>query len=193
MEYYLAEEQALDFDEFADQLLEQGEDQSPSHLHGAICGVLAGGGEQDPEYCLAAIAQALAMDIHGELAANCVRLARASAQGLMDEEFDFHLFIPDDETEVELRVRALADWCSGFLAGYALAIAQPQTGALDDDSAEVLKDMAAIAEATDDAELDPEETESHLFELTEYLRFACLNLFADRLLEPKVEADPDIS
>jgi hypothetical protein len=193
MEYYLAEEQALDFDEFADQLLEEGADQSPSHLHGAICGVLAGGGEQDAEYCLAAIAQALAMDIHGELAANCVRLSRATAQALMDEEFDFHLFVPDDETEIELRVRALADWCAGFLAGYALAVAQPQTGAVDHESAEILKDMADIAEATVDAELDPEETENHFFELIEYLRFACLNLFADRLLEPKSEADPDPS
>ena len=193
MEYYLAEEQALDFDEFADQLLEQGADQSPSHLHGAICGVLAGGGERDPEYCLAAIAQALAMDIHGELAANCVRLSRATVQGLMDEEFDFHLFVPDDESEIELQVRALSEWCSGFLAGYALAVTQPQTGALDDDAAEVLKDMAAIAEATVDAELDPEETENHLFELTEYLRFACLNQFADRLIESESERDADIS
>jgi hypothetical protein len=193
MEYYLAEEQPLDFDEFANQLLEQGEDQSPSHLHGAICGVLAGGGEQDPEYCLAAIAQALAMDIHGELALNCVRLSRATAQGLMDEEFDFHLFIPDDETEIELRARALADWCSGFLAGYALAVAQPQNGAFDDASAEILKDMASIAEAAVDHDLDPEETENHFFELTEYLRFACLNLFADRLLESKSEGDSDLS
>jgi uncharacterized protein YgfB (UPF0149 family) len=190
MEYYLAEEQALDFDEFANQLLEQGADQSPSHLHGAICGVLAGGGEQDPEYCLAAIAQALAMDIHGELAANCVRLSRATVNGLMDEEFDFHLFIPDDDTEIELRTRALADWCSGFLAGYALAVTQPQMGALDEDSAEALKDMAAIAEATVDAEIDPEETENHFFELIEFLRFACLNLFADRLIESKPEGDP---
>ena len=193
MEYYLAEEQALDFDEFADQLLEQGAEHSPSHLHGAICGVLAGGGEQDPEYCLAAIAQALAIDIHGELAANCVRLARVTAPALMDEEFDFHLFIPDDETEIELRVRALADWCSGFLAGYALAVAQPQTDALDDGSAEILKDMAEIAEATTDAELEPEEAENHFFELTEYLRFACLNLFADRLLESTSEGDSDPS
>ena len=193
MEYYLAEEQPLDFDEFANQLLEQGADQSPSHLHGGICGVLAGGGEQDPEYCLASMAQALAMDIHGELAANCVRLSRATVHGLMDEEFDFHLFMPDDETEIELRVRALADWCSGFLAGYALAVAQPQAGALDDAPAEVLKDMAAIAEADADPDLDPEETENHFFELTEYLRFACLNLFADRLIESTPEGDPGVS
>jgi uncharacterized protein YgfB (UPF0149 family) len=162
-------------------------------LHGAICGVLAGGGEQDPEYCLAAIAQALALDIHGELAVNCVRLSRATVQGLMDEEFDFHLFIPDDETEIELRARALADWCSGFLAGYALAVAQPQTDAFEDASAEILKDMAEIAEAKVDHDLDPEETENHFFELTEYLRFACLNLFADRLIESKSEGDPDPS
>jgi uncharacterized protein YgfB (UPF0149 family) len=53
--------------------------------------------------------------------------------------------------------------------------------------------MASIAEAAVDHDLDPEETENHFFELTEYLRFACLNLFADRLLESKPEGDSDLS
>jgi uncharacterized protein YgfB (UPF0149 family) len=191
MEYYLSEEQPLDFDEFADQLLEQGADQSPSLLHGGICGVLAGGGAQDPEYCLAATAQALGMDIHGELAVNCVRLAHATSQAMADEEFDFQLFLPDDETEMDVRVLALADWCSGFTAGFAMAVAQPKAGALDEEAAEILKDMAAITEATADDDVDEEEAEGHFFELTEYLRFACLNLYANRMIDRETEADSE--
>ena len=65
MEYNPMGEQALDFDDFANQLLEQGADQSPAHLHGAICGVLAGAGARDPDYCLAAVSQALELDKPG--------------------------------------------------------------------------------------------------------------------------------
>jgi len=45
----------------------------------------------------------------------------------------------------------------------------------------VLKDVAAIAEATVDAESDADESENHFFELTEYLRFATLNLFMNAI------------
>ena len=99
MEHYLQEEQPLDFDDFANQLLEQGAEQSPSHLHGGICGVLCGGGARDAEYCLAAVAQALNLEIHGELAGSCLRLAAITIQALQDEEFDFHPFLPDDEED----------------------------------------------------------------------------------------------
>ena len=177
MENYLSGEQALDFDEFANQLLEQGAEQSPAHLQGAVCGVLCGAGARDPEYCLASVSQALELGLHGELAENCLRLAAATQQAMADEEFDFHLFMPDDEVEIEQRVQALADWCSGFLAGYAMSAATPEGVAVAEETSEVLKDVAAIAEATVDAESDPDESENHIFELTEYLRFATLNLF----------------
>jgi len=186
MEHDLSGGQPLDFDEFANQLLEQGAEQSPAHLHGAICGVLSRAGAQDPDYCLGMSSQALGLDIHGELADSCLRLADITLRALQDEEFDFHLFLPDDETDVESRVRALAEWCSAFLAGYAQAITEPQPGALPEDTAEVLKDIAVIAEATVDAESDEEESENHLFEVTEYLRFAILNLFMDALAKQQM-------
>ena len=181
MDYYEAEEQPLDFDEFANQLLEQGAEQSPAHLHGAICGFLVGGGKRDPEYCFAAIAQVLQLEVFGELAGNCQRLAAVTLAALADEEFDFHPFLPDDDDEMEVRVQAVADWCSAFLTGYALCVARPDSGTLDDDAADILKDMTAISAAGVDAEMDEEEAENHYFEITEYLRFATLNLFMDRL------------
>ena len=197
MEHYPLEDQALDFDDFANALLEQGAEQSPSQIHGGLCGVFAAGispdgRSQEAEYGLAAVAQALQMDIHGELAVLCLRLAAVTIAALQDEEFDFHLFLPDDEVEIELRVAALSHWCAGFVSGFALSVASPEGGALSEDSAEILKDISAIAEAVVDAEDDAEndateddeaeeEAEGQFFEISEYLRFATLNLFLDQM------------
>ncbi len=191
MEHYLPEEQPLDFDDFANQLLEQGAEQSPSHLHGGICGVLCSGGgpdgrSRDAEYCLAAVEQALHLEIHGELAGSCLRLAAVTIQALQDEEFDFHPFLPDDEEEIEVRVRALSAWCAAFLSAYAMSTAAPDSAVFAEQTSEILKDISAMAEVAVDAEdtaiePDEEESENHFFELTEYLRFATLNLFMELL------------
>ena len=183
METHHFDEQPLDFDDFANQLLEQGAEQSPAHLHGAMCGVLAGGGRHDPEYCLSAVVRVLEFDIHGELAGNCLRLAQVTLSALRDEEFNFHLFLPDDDTELAQRVAALSDWCGAFMTGYALAVAQPGAAPLAAETSEILKDIAAIVEAGVDDEVEQEESESDLFELTEYLRFATLNLFMEHLAD----------
>ena len=90
--------------------------------------------------------------------------------------------------DIDQRVQALAEWCLGFLAAYALVVSEASTGGLDKDTGEGLGDIAAISEATVDAEADEEESERHLFEVSEYLRFATLNLFASRL--EMNESDP---
>jgi uncharacterized protein YgfB (UPF0149 family) len=202
MEQYSLEEQPLDFDDFANQLLEQGAEQSPSQIHGGMCGVLCGGVSPDgqvadAEYCLAAVAQALQMDIHGELAVLSLRLAAVTVGAVQDEAFDFHIFLPDDEVEIEVRVRALSDWCEGFLSGYAMTVAIPDGAAVNEDTSEILKDISAIASADPEPDSDDEpdedaeeEAESHFFELTEYLRFATLNVFMDRLVEEEESASP---
>ncbi len=191
MENYQLDEDPLTFDDIANQLLEQGTQYSPAHLHGAICGVVSGGGQRDPEYCLTAVMQALDIEMHGELAESCLKLAWMTVAKLADEELDFKLFMPDDDDEVELRVRALADWCSAFLLGYTQALALPQGSKLDDVASEVLRDMAAIAEAAVDAGMEPEEAESHYFEISEYLRIATLNLFMDQLADWPIDQEAE--
>jgi uncharacterized protein YgfB (UPF0149 family) len=53
---------------------------------------------------------------------------------------------------------------------------------LPGDSSEILRDLAAIAEAdTDDLDED-EETERSYAELTEYVRFAVLNAYSDAMI-----------
>jgi uncharacterized protein YgfB (UPF0149 family) len=78
-------------------------------------------------------------------------------------------------------VQALAAWCRGFLAGFALLASGSAGAGLDSDTAERLRDIAAIAEAAFDAEAEAEESESSFYEISEYLRFAVLDLFMSRL------------
>lgn len=183
MDHLLADDQPFDFDDIANQLVAEGAEESPAFLHGGICGVYAGAGAVGPEDCLAATSQALELGLHGELADTCLRLADVTRRAMEDDEFDFHPLLPGDDTELALRVQALADWCRGFLAAYALMVADTAGSGLGEETSEILKDVAAIANADHASEGDSEEDESHFFELTEYLRFASLNLYMNRLMD----------
>jgi uncharacterized protein YgfB (UPF0149 family) len=178
----------FDFDEFANHLLEQGLEASPSELHGFLCGLLSGGAAAEPEVGLNALDQSLGLVLHGELADHTMQLYTVTAGALEDEEFDFHPLLPDDDEDIAQRTAALAAWSRGFLAGVAHMTAG--TGkvpaALSEDSSEILKDFSNIAEAdVDEGEADVDEgeagdeAEGSYMELVEYLRFATLNVYMD--------------
>lgn len=174
----------FDFDEFANHLLEQGLEASPAELHGCLCGLLAAGGSEQPEAGLSALTQALGLDLHGELAGLVMQLYTVTAAAMLDEEFDFHPLLPDDDSaDVEVRTAALAGWCKAFLAGFAQisAVAGDGAGALSADSSEILADFAAIAEAevSDEEDEDEDAAEGSYAEILEYVRFATLNVFMD--------------
>ena len=169
---------AIDFQEFADQLLEQGQQASPSSVHGCLCGLLAAGGSGEPEWGLARLCEALDLSLHGELAGSVLQLYQSLDAALEDEEFDFHPLLPDDSADMDQRTLSLAAWCSGFLSGYALPDPPARAGAAGD-SAEILRDFAAIAEVELDREAPEEESEESFMELVEYLRFAVLNVYLD--------------
>ncbi|GAB3285073.1 UPF0149 family protein [Parahaliea aestuarii] len=171
----------FDFDEIADHLVEQGEQCSPSELHGCLTGLMSAGAVAEPAAGLAGLNQALNLDLHGELAECMLELYSVTLAALLDEEFDFHPLLPDDDTDLDLRVLALGAWCRGFMAGYARATVSAGSGdaSLPGDSAEILRDIANIAQAGVDEELSEDESEGNYVEIVEYLRFATLNIFMD--------------
>ncbi len=175
----------FDFDELADHLLEQGLEASPATLHGCLCGLLASGAPAEPEAGLALLQEALDLTLHGELAGQVMQLYRVSAEALEDEEFEFNPLLPDDDVDIESRTAELGRWCSGFLSGFA-RVNQARPGP---DSSEVLRDFAAIAEASVDEEADENESESSYMEIVEYVRFACLNIFLDTRADPGQGSD----
>lgn len=171
----------FDFEELANHLLEQGLDSSPSQIHGCLCGLLAAGAPSQAEFGLDALTRALDLVLHGELAGRVLELYAVTAAALQDEEFSFHLLLPEDDEDIAVRTEAMAAWCKGFLAGFAQVSAVPERAgsALSQDSSEILKDVAVIAQAGVDDDEDEEDSEESYMELVEYLRMAVMNVYME--------------
>jgi len=179
---------AVRYDELADQLLEQGQQSSPATVHGCLCGLLSAGADTTGEAGLDALARALDTAFYGELAEQVMTLYVATAAALADDDFSFQPLLPGDDGEIGPRTHALADWCDGFIAGFAQAAASRHpAAALSEDSREVLEDIGAMAQAEADAGATDSEQEDSYFELVEYLRFAVLNVFAESAAHDAVE------
>ncbi len=176
-----AEVGVFEFDEFAGYLMDQGVQASPSQLHGCLTGLLSAGVAPEPEYGLDALTQALHLDLYGELASRIMQLYEVTAAALRDEEFSFHPLLPDDDEDIAVRTGELANWCEGFLAGFAFGLAGADaTGAsLSDQAGEVLRDIAAMAQAEAGPDESDDEAEGSFSELVEYLRVAVVNIFMD--------------
>ena len=166
----------FDFDEIADHLLEQGALLSPSQIHGCLSGALAAGAQDDGEVGLDALAQALDLMAHGELADELMRLYQVTGIAIRDDEFTYDLLMPDDETEVGVRVEALGSWCNGFLAGVA-HVGSRTDSEWSADSKEILEDVAEMALVAIGPGESEEESEASYIEIIEYLRIAVLNLY----------------
>lgn len=185
---------AVQFDELANALLEQGEMVSPAELHGCLCGLLGGGVGNDPETLLAELESTLDLSLHGDLADAARSLHAELIECLSEGSFDFQPLLPGDDLELPQRTIAMAGWCRWFLSGYAQARVQAgaQGKAVAPDSAEALRDFAAIAQAgseEDDAR-DEDDAEADYIELLEYLRVAALNVLTDASMEGLTPAEP---
>jgi len=176
----------FDFDEVAGHLLEQGALLSPSQVHGCLCGLLGAGAPVEAEYGVDALASSLDLVAHGELASRAMQLYTVSAATLRDDEFTFAPLLPADEVDIALRTEALADWCNGFLTGFAYvaAAAEKSGSVLSGESGEALRDIAAMSRAEAGADELGEEAEESYFELVEYLRVAVVNIYMDNSGEP---------
>lgn len=152
----------------------------PAELHGALCGWLAGGGAQTPDW----LAKVSADDSVPIVAADSVldRLRRASAAQLDDRSFGFDLLLPAAEAPLKQRSGALFDWCRGFLGGFGLASGHAPP--LSEEGSEALVDIARLAAATPQDDGDDED-EDALIEIEEFVRVAALLLHGDCVLAPR--------
>lgn len=149
-------------------------------LHGALCGWLAGGGDDGPGWLgkllvdadLPAIVEGSALD----------RMAKASAAQLEDQGFEFALLLPDDDAGLAERSGALFEWCRGFLGAFGLAAGKDPP--LSEESREALTDIARLAAASPQDDGD-EEDEQALAEIEEFVRVATLLLHGDCALGPR--------
>ncbi|MGZ5044519.1 MAG: UPF0149 family protein [Methylobacter sp.] len=90
---------------------------------------------------------------------------------LASDDFEFDLFLPDDDVLLSVQVEALTYWCQGFLLGVGFTHA---TSDLSKEAREILKDIIEFTKL--DTEAEGEEDESDFIEITEYIRSAVLLL-----------------
>ncbi len=154
---------------------------SAAELHGALCGWLAGGGGDVPDWTARVMADpSLAAPSPGSA---LDRLRTATAAQLEDGEFAFQLLLVDGEAGVRERAQALFDWCRGFLGAFGLAAgASPP---LSEESSEALQDLARLAGARVEDIDEDEEDEDSLSELEEFVRVATLLMHGDCVLGPR--------
>lgn len=99
------------------------------------------------------------------------RLFEETRRMLASEEFEFDLFLPEDNCVLSEQLSALKSWCYGFLVGIGSAHLSIDCS---QDARDILKDITEFTKLHTEA--GGEEDETAFTEVTEYLRTAVLLL-----------------
>ncbi|MGR9085534.1 MAG: UPF0149 family protein [Gammaproteobacteria bacterium] len=100
-----------------------------------------------------------------------LQLFEETGRLLASDQFEFELFLPEEDVLLPEQVRALTHWCQGFL--YGVGAASPEPG-WTRDAGEILRDISEFTKI--DTEVGGEEDEAAFVEITEYLKSAVLLL-----------------
>jgi uncharacterized protein YgfB (UPF0149 family) len=117
-----------------------------AECHGVLCGLICRNGSVAHQDYLAQLATLQLVENPGQPLKELFADAHVSTmQQLADMDLGFNLWLPDDDQPLEERTDALAQWCTGFLAGIGLGGELPD---LSEEAGEALEDMRQIARAS---------------------------------------------
>ncbi len=177
-----------------------------AECHGVLCGLICrDGGITHNNYLAQLATLQLVVEPPKALSELFVDAHISTLQQLADMDLGFNLWLPDDDQPLFERTEALAQWCTGFLAGLGLGGAlpvlseegsealedlrqiakasYPQVGMTDDERAAVLEMEADADEDVDEGEQDDENA---FMEVVEYVRVVTLML-CEEMRGPGVE------
>ena len=162
----------LDFEALAGLLRDAGAVNSPTELHGMLCGRLCGPPLEKAEW------QALAVEFMGfeqdpdeQTAAALEALLAQTREQLGEQSVQFQLLLPAHDTALARRAGALSEWCHGFLSGFGASV----TDTLSVEIKDALADFAAIVQIEADDE-DAASAEEDFFQVADYVRGAVMSL-----------------
>lgn len=182
----------LNFDDLANLLAPLGTLNSPSELHGLLCGKLAGGAQlSEINWLLDAVEFLDFVAAPDESVRIALSKLYHNTCSELQGEFSLKLMLPEDDSLLGERVRALSEWCHGFLTGFGSVDHQGKR-TIDEESAEMLQDIANIVQIQVDDEEDEPSAEADYMEVTEYVRVVVSSLYlefaAKELAAPTVSA-----
>ena len=185
----------IQFDEINDALKRISVEQDAAEVHGALCGLFCTVNGLSADYWLdntlteTPEEDALTVDaLNSESRSLLTQLFNATKKQLSGQDFDFELFLPDDDSGLYSRVEALANWCQGFLYGLSQGGLTDPEG-LPGELPEIVKDLVEISRAESYELDDDKQDEKDYMELVEFVRVA-VQLFVDEMHQFQV-AEPN--
>lgn len=176
----MSDTNCLSFDDFCDLLVPYGALNSPSELHGLLCGKLCGGAKLTRDEWLQAAWELLdVVDTpDGQANDEVMVLYDVTLAQLESDKYDMQLMLPEQDVDLDQRTAALSQWCHGFLTGFGSAGIDPDQK-FSSDHADALRDMAAVVQAVVTDDDSEEEQEEGFYELVEYVRVVAMNFYAE--------------
>lgn len=161
------------FTELADALLTAESHFHPSQVHGLFCAFICANPDSPDNLWKKVLphpkkhpaAQALLKDLHEN-----------SYHHMSQFSFEFSLFLPDDDTDINSRTESLGLWCQGFVAGLEQS-GMPTQNQPPSEVADAINDLIEIAQVSYEDLTESDEEETAYFELVEYVRLAVLMIF----------------
>ena len=154
-------------------ILEIDPELSAAEAHGMATGMLCINEQADSTSWLNEL-KANAVNPSNNNDALLVRLFDETQKLLSSDDYEYDLFLPEDDHDLIYQTEALKNWCRGFL--YSMGSISSNT-AYSEDVLEILKDITEFTKL--DSDVEGEEDEAAFVELTEYLRSAVFLLKAE--------------
>ena len=182
---------SLRFDDLANLLVPLGTLNSPSELHGLLCGKLAGGAQlTEINWLLAAVEFLDFTQAPDESVRAALSALFHSTHEQLQGSFELKMMLPDDDYSLPERVNSLSQWCHGFLTGFGSAEVVGKRE-INEDVEDTLRDFASIVQIHAHDEGDEPSAEADYMEVTEYVRMAASGLYLEFGAEEPVKANPD--
>ncbi|HTF97075.1 MAG TPA: UPF0149 family protein [Cellvibrio sp.] len=180
----------LNFDDLANLLAPLGTLNSPSELHGLLCGKLAGGGQlTEINWLLDAVEFLDFIAAPDEQVRHALSRLYHSTVNQLQGDLNLKLMLPDDDNLLGERVRALSEWCHGFLTGFGSVDHQGKRE-ISEEAEEMLRDLADIVQIHADDEEDEPGAEADYMEVTEYVRVVASSLYFEFAAGTEAAVDP---
>ena len=172
-------------------LLGLGYEDDAAGYHGALCGALCVKRADEIDLIhLMDVGDTQPAPLEPETQRELATLREQALSSLQDGEAGFTPLLPDDETDLELRIAALVAWCEGFLFGLA-SNTQLNLKKCSEEAKEIVEDFAQFTRAGIGTDDDTELEETAYAELVEYIRVGAQLIYME--LRPQPTPDPNAS
>ncbi len=179
---------AVSFDELADRVADLGGLSHPSEIHGYLCGLLSAGSQPDVQQWLKQLAEQTGDKSFDESTGQLLsQLFLHTWNELESGSLSATILLPDDNEALGLRTESLGVWCQSFISGFGQRLENRQVSEMVE---EVLRDFAEIS-LIETAE-ENEESERLYTEVSEFVRLAWLNVYAE-VCQPESSSDKEPS